>query len=98
MLRTLLLILTTLSIASCGTDKKENTATAINVADTAQQDPMSKSLYRGKDIYAELCISCHLPSGKGVPGSFPPLNPSIYNISRYWNFKLPTRKLPFQSL
>jgi len=31
---------------------------------------------KGKEVYSNLCATCHLPSGKGIPGSFPPLDGS----------------------
>nr|WP_298902230.1 cytochrome c [uncultured Psychroserpens sp.] len=33
---------------------------------------------RGKEIYSDFCISCHLPNGKGVLKAFPPLAKSDY--------------------
>src|SRR5690606_30093209 len=35
-----------------------------------------KSMARGKSIYTDFCVQCHLPSGKGIPGNFPPLDGS----------------------
>lgn len=67
-----------LTALSCGDGKKENniaTTAATAVKETAT-DPLSQSVERGKVIYRELCITCHLYNGKGVAGAFPPLNPS----------------------
>lgn len=74
---TILIALCTV-IMSCG-NKDKNETIAIN--DTAAEqkapaDPLTESVLRGKAIYKELCITCHLGTGKGVPGAFPPLNPS----------------------
>ena len=33
---------------------------------------------RGKEIYEEKCIVCHMADGKGVAGAFPPLAQSDY--------------------
>nr|WP_299336903.1 cytochrome c [uncultured Psychroserpens sp.] len=33
---------------------------------------------RGKIIYTDFCVTCHLPNGKGVPKAFPPLAKSDY--------------------
>jgi len=41
-----------------------------------QQDQSSESYKRGKEVYDDFCITCHLPSGKGIPGNFPPLDGS----------------------
>lgn len=37
------------------------------------QDELSKSMARGKAIYAENCMTCHLGNGQGVKDIFPPL-------------------------
>ncbi len=73
------IIITTilLGLVSCKDNKevdysKSTASTAIEV----QKTPMQQSAERGKEIYSELCVTCHLPSGKGVAGAFPPLNPS----------------------
>jgi mono/diheme cytochrome c family protein len=60
---------------SCGNDKKKE-ATDNYATNTVQQTPLEESVSRGKEIYSELCVTCHMPNGKGVPGAFPPLNPS----------------------
>ena len=41
-----------------------------------QQDQSSESYKRGKMVYDDFCVTCHLPSGKGIPGNFPPLDGS----------------------
>lgn len=33
---------------------------------------------RGKEIYADFCVTCHLQQGEGVPYTFPPLANSDY--------------------
>ena len=47
---------------------------------TKQDDELAKSIERGKMIYSENCISCHMGTGEGVPASFPPLAKSDYLI------------------
>lgn len=37
------------------------------------QDDLQKSIARGKLIYNETCVNCHLGNGEGVMGTFPPL-------------------------
>ena len=55
--------------------------------DVAQEDEASQeqgelgpevteSIERGAEIYGGLCITCHLASGQGIPGTFPPLDGS----------------------
>lgn len=67
--------------SSCGDDKKKE-ATGNYAANAVQKTPLEQSVSRGKEIYGELCVTCHLPNGKGVPGAFPPLNPSDWLTSK----------------
>lgn len=43
-----------------------------------QDDELEKSIARGKGIYTENCISCHMGAGEGVPETFPPLAKADY--------------------
>ena len=45
-----------------------------------QDDELVKSIERGKGIYVENCITCHMGAGEGVPGTFPPLAKADYLI------------------
>lgn len=38
--------------------------------------PLQKSISRGKEIYTDFCIQCHLANGKGNGTTFPPLDGS----------------------
>lgn len=37
---------------------------------------LQKSMESGKEVYADFCIQCHLPNGKGDLKNFPPLDGS----------------------
>jgi mono/diheme cytochrome c family protein len=37
------------------------------------QDELKASMTRGKELYMESCVTCHLANGEGVKGTFPPL-------------------------
>ncbi|GLB54181.1 hypothetical protein NBRC110019_32220 [Neptunitalea chrysea] len=50
--------------------------TTTHVRYTHQQTELEKSIARGKDIYTEFCVTCHLPNGKGIAPAFPPLDES----------------------
>lgn len=42
----------------------------------------SESYKRGKGIYTDFCITCHLADGKGIAGTFPPLDGSDWLIKK----------------
>lgn len=44
----------------------------------AQDDELAKSIERGKMIYSENCMSCHMGTGEGVTATFPPLAKSDF--------------------
>lgn len=46
-----------------------------------QETELQKSIKRGSNIYADFCVTCHLPDGKGTPGVFPPLAQSDYLLN-----------------
>jgi mono/diheme cytochrome c family protein len=76
------IVLIIFMLASCGNDAKKESETAAVHKVMVQKDPLSESAARGKEIYSELCITCHLANGKGVSGVFPPLNPSDWLTKR----------------
>ena len=43
-----------------------------------QSSELSKSMARGKEIYVETCIACHMGKGEGLKGTFPPLAKADY--------------------
>jgi len=47
-----------------------------------QGDTLKQSIKRGADVYADFCVTCHLTTGKGVSGTFPPLAGSDYLENR----------------
>lgn len=44
----------------------------------SQSTTLKASIQRGAEIYADFCVSCHLPNGKGVERIYPPLANSDY--------------------
>jgi len=76
------LLLFSFLLISCGNEPKKESETASVTKEVVQKDPLSESVARGKEVYSEHCITCHLPSGKGAPGAFPPLNPSDWLTKR----------------
>lgn len=43
-----------------------------------QDDALKASISRGREVYADFCVSCHLTGGEGVENTFPPLAKSDY--------------------
>ncbi len=43
-----------------------------------QDKELTESMARGKEIYADFCVTCHLDNGEGVLNTFPPLAKSDY--------------------
>lgn len=43
-----------------------------------QDKELKESMQRGKEIYTDFCITCHLANGEGVENTFPPLAKSDY--------------------
>lgn len=51
-----------------------------NPTKNTQTNPLKESIYRGSEIYSDFCISCHMATGEGLDGVFPPLAKSDYLI------------------
>ncbi len=43
-----------------------------------QNPELEESMQRGREIYTDFCVTCHLEKGEGVMGTFPPLAESDY--------------------
>ena len=46
-----------------------------------QNKPLEESIADGAEIYQDFCVQCHLDSGEGVSGVFPPLADSDYLLN-----------------
>jgi len=44
----------------------------------SQEESLKASMARGKEIYNDFCINCHMADGKGVGRTYPPLANSGY--------------------
>ena len=71
-------LLLIIGLLSCKSNSEENKIEYVIPQETAAkvQDQSSESYKRGKDIYTDFCITCHLADGKGILGTFPPLDGS----------------------
>ena len=66
-----------LSLVVFSFTKKEEVYVAVN-----QDTKLKESIKRGKEVYDNMCISCHLANGEGVPKVFPPLAKSDYLMKK----------------
>ncbi|CAL65789.1 c-type cytochrome [Christiangramia forsetii] len=69
------------AMIACKSDKKENDPEEESYVipsseKSSQKTPLTASIERGKVLYNDLCVTCHLPNGKGIPGTYPPLDGS----------------------
>ncbi|ULC60336.1 cytochrome c [Flaviramulus sp. BrNp1-15] len=49
-----------------------------NIQAYSQSNPLKESTERGRLVYEDFCITCHLPNGEGVENVYPPLAKSDY--------------------
>ena len=47
-----------------------------------QDDPLQASIERGRALYEDFCINCHMAAGEGVENAFPPLAGSDYLMGK----------------
>lgn len=83
-MRTTIILLITLLFVSCISSEEKKNLSAINISEEKiiQQNPiLQESMARGETIYKDFCVTCHLPDGKGVAKTFPPLAKSDYLIN-----------------
>ncbi|MDN3670574.1 cytochrome c [Echinicola jeungdonensis] len=47
-----------------------------------QDDPLKESIKRGKEVYNDFCLQCHMADGQGVKDAFPPLAESDFLLQK----------------
>lgn len=47
-----------------------------------QEKTLTQSIEDGQWVYEDFCVRCHLPSGKGVSGVYPPLAGSNWLVDK----------------
>ena len=57
-----------------------------------QKKPLEQSIANGEEIYKDFCIQCHLDTGEGVSGVFPPLAKSDFLVN---NIEISIRGLKY---
>ncbi|MCC8361391.1 c-type cytochrome [Salinimicrobium sediminilitoris] len=66
-------------VLSCKNNSEEKT-TAISQQEFTPE--MKESISRGAQLYNNFCASCHLSSGEGIQGVFPPLQNSDWLVEK----------------
>ena len=70
---------------SCNSKEKnkESDKNEYSEIETVQESTeLEKSITRGKSLYNDFCVQCHLPNGKGTKGIFPPLDGADWLVEK----------------
>lgn len=79
----LCLVITILLSCNSNEKNKESAKGEYSKIETLQENPeLEKSINRGKSIYNDFCVQCHLPNGKGTEGIFPPLDGADWLVEK----------------
>jgi mono/diheme cytochrome c family protein len=73
MLKSTFLLLFTLFLSSCILSEENKLAASKLENRFPAQTNLEKSMERGKLIYDDFCLRCHLPNGEGQLNTIPPL-------------------------
>lgn len=71
------IILVCLSVFILSFTKKEKDYYSLN-----QDTKLKESIKRGEEVYQNMCVTCHLANGEGVPKVYPPLAKSDYLMKK----------------
>ncbi len=80
-MKKLLLLIGLIALVGCKSEQKEKDTEEDSYVipsseKSSEKTPLTASIERGKKIYSDLCVTCHLPTGKGIAGTYPPLDGS----------------------
>lgn len=80
MIRAYKILFIAILVVSCNSNnkKKNNADYSIKTTQTQKDPDVKASIERGKLVYNDLCITCHMVNGEGAPKIFPPLAKSDY--------------------
>jgi len=80
MIKKLSLVLAVILVVSCNSTEKKDTGVIYPKKESNNKiDPdLKASKDRGKLVYGDFCVTCHMANGKGVPKAFPPLADSDF--------------------
>ncbi|MAM22591.1 cytochrome c [Croceibacter atlanticus] len=71
----ILICVTVLSLLSCKNETQKTETSLIPESEKtfSQESPLEQSIKRGEAVYIDFCKRCHMPNGKGVGTTYPPL-------------------------
>lgn len=73
-MKSIIAVLFLIALCSCTQEKPKTLTLAMNNdSGYTQQSELQKSIARGKEVYSDFCITCHMANGTGTAGVFPPL-------------------------
>ena len=76
-MKKLILAIFLAALFGCKEDKKETSEVTTEVSGSSipqqHSSELKQSISQGSEIYNYFCASCHLASGEGIMGTFPPL-------------------------
>ena len=71
----ILICITVFSLLSCKNETQKTETSLIPESEKtfSQESPLEQSIKRGEAVYIDFCKRCHMPNGKGVGTTYPPL-------------------------
>ena len=103
-----LLFIFTLVLISCNNSEKKTTIPIEKIDVSDSNSNLDSSIERGANIYTGFCMQCHLPNGKGIPNTFPPLagsnwltekrTESIHSVKYGQNGPITVNGLPYNGV
>jgi mono/diheme cytochrome c family protein len=78
------MIVLAIGFAAISTNNTESTNLKSNVVSLnldPQDDDAAAKYPKGAEIYMAKCVACHMATGEGMPGVFPPLKNSDYLLA-----------------
>lgn len=71
----ILICVTVFSLLSCKNETQKTETSLIPESEKtfSQESPLDQSIKRGEAVYIDFCKRCHMPNGKGVGTTYPPL-------------------------
>ena len=71
----ILICVTVFSLLFCKNETQKTETSLIPESEKtfSQESPLEQSIKRGEAVYIDFCKRCHMPNGKGVGTTYPPL-------------------------